>query len=143
MKSKQRLLKYCVALPLVTVLAACDVDQTQEGRLPNVDVDADAGKIPKYDIVKTEEGRLPDVDVDVEGGQMPKFDVQGPDVDIQTKEVDVAMPTGVDVKTKTVEVEVPDDVDVETKTAKVEVPTGIEITTPPDDGNDRVTDNPR
>lgn len=35
--------------------AACDVDQTQEGDMP---------------------------DVDVEGGQLPEFEVDGPDVDV-------------------------------------------------------------
>ncbi len=45
-----------LAVPAVALaFAACDVDQTQEGELP---------------------------DVDVEEGQMPEFDVEGPDVDV-------------------------------------------------------------
>lgn len=45
-----------LAVPAVAfAFAACDVRQTQEGELP---------------------------DVDVEGGQMPEFEVEGPDVDI-------------------------------------------------------------
>ena len=43
-------------------LAACDVDQTEEGAMP---------------------------DVDVEGGNMPEYDVEGPDVDVGTQEVEV------------------------------------------------------
>ena len=43
-------------------LAACDVDQTEEGALP---------------------------DVDVEGGNLPEYDVEGPDVDVGTREVEV------------------------------------------------------
>ena len=127
------------ALALCIGLLGCDIDQTQQAKLPDVDVDADGGNIPKFEVVKTEEGKLPSVEIDVEGGQMPKFDVQGPDIDLQTKKVDVAIPSDVDVGTKKVEVEVP-DVNVKTKTAEVKVPTGIEITLPPDDGNDRVAD---
>lgn len=37
-------------------LAACDVDQTEEGSLPEVDVDG--GNLPEYDVT------TPDVDVD-------------------------------------------------------------------------------
>ncbi|HSM37679.1 MAG TPA: hypothetical protein VK837_14855 [Longimicrobiales bacterium] len=45
-----------LAVPAVAfAFAACDVDQTQEGDMP---------------------------DVDVEGGQLPEFEVDGPDVDV-------------------------------------------------------------
>ncbi len=47
-------------------LAACDVDQTQEGELP---------------------------DVEVEGGNLPEFDVETADVEIGTEEVTVDVPT--------------------------------------------------
>jgi hypothetical protein len=46
--------------------AACDVDQTQEGEMP---------------------------DVDVEEGQLPEFEVDGPDVDVGTDTVQVEVPT--------------------------------------------------
>ena len=46
-------------------LAACDVDQTQEGEMP---------------------------DVSVEGGQMPEYDVETADVDVGTKETTVEVP---------------------------------------------------
>ena len=49
------------------------------------------------DVEKTEEGSLPDVEV--EGGNMPEYDVDAPEVDVGTKEkvitvpdVDVTMP---------------------------------------------------
>ena len=51
-------------------LAACDVDQTEEAELP---------------------------DVEVEGGNMPEFDVETADVDVDTKKVEVEVPD-VDVK---------------------------------------------
>lgn len=47
-------------------LAACDVDQTEEAELP---------------------------EVNVEGGNMPEFDVETADVDVGTEEVTVDVPT--------------------------------------------------
>ena len=49
-------------------LAACDVDQTKEGKLPDVDVNATSG-------------------------QLPEFNVQGPDVDVGTENRTVQVPT--------------------------------------------------
>jgi len=46
-------------------LSACDVDQTEEGELPEVDVD---------------------------GGNMPEYDVETADVDVGTEEVTVDVP---------------------------------------------------
>jgi hypothetical protein len=54
-------------------LAACDVDQTKEGDMP-------------------------EVDVNVSGGQLPEFNVQGPDVDVGTKNETIQVPT-IDVDT--------------------------------------------
>jgi uncharacterized lipoprotein len=42
------------------------------------------------DVEKTEEGSLPDVEV--EGGNMPKYDVDAPEVDVGTKEKTVTVP---------------------------------------------------
>jgi len=42
------------------------------------------------DVEKTEEGKLPDVDI--EGGNMPKYDVDAPEVDVGTKEKTVTVP---------------------------------------------------
>lgn len=56
---------------IVLGLAACDVKQTEEGKLP---------------------------DVDVEGGQAPKFDVDAGDVDVGTEKKEITTPT-VDVDT--------------------------------------------
>lgn len=66
-----------LAVPAVAfAFAACDVDQTQEGEMP---------------------------DVDVEEGQMPEFEVEGPDVDVgedtvvvPTIDVDAADDDGAD-----------------------------------------------
>lgn len=51
------------------------------------------------DVEKTEEGSLPDVDV--KGGNLPKYDVDGPDVDVGTKEKTITVPD--------VDVDMPDD----------------------------------
>ncbi len=47
-------------------LSACDVDQTEEGEMP---------------------------EVDVEGGNMPEYDVSGPEVEVGTEETTVEVPT--------------------------------------------------
>ena len=83
------------------------------------------------DVDQTQEARLPDVDVQVTEGQMPKFDVDVADVNIQTKEVEVDVPT-MDVETETIEVEVPVDVDADTTTETISVPT-INIDRPEED----------
>lgn len=45
------------------------------------------------DIDQTEEARLPDVDVSVEGGQMPEFDADVGDIETGSKDVTVTVPT--------------------------------------------------
>ena len=41
-----------VAAPAIAVamLAGCDIDKTQDGEMPTVDVDVKAGALPKYDV---------------------------------------------------------------------------------------------
>lgn len=80
---------------LVLTVAACDVNKTEDGEMP--EVHADSGNLPEYEVKKTEEGRMPDIDV--EGGKLPEYDVDTADVDIVTKkkvievpEVEVTMP---------------------------------------------------
>jgi len=49
------------------------------------------------DVEQTEEAELPDVDVSVEGGNLPEYDVDTADVEIGSEEVTVDVPT-VDVE---------------------------------------------
>lgn len=49
------------------------------------------------DIDQTEEARLPNVEVTAEGGNMPEFDAEVGDIDVGSKEVTVEVPT-VDVE---------------------------------------------
>ena len=44
------------------------------------------------EVDKTQEGELPDVDVAAEGGEMPAYDVETADVDVSTETVPVAVP---------------------------------------------------
>jgi len=44
------------------------------------------------DVEQTEEGSMPDVDVSAEGGNMPEYDVETADVDVGTKEKTVTVP---------------------------------------------------
>lgn len=46
---------------------------------------------------QTEEGDLPDVDVSAEGGKLPEYDVDAADVDVKTEKREVEVPTDVDV----------------------------------------------
>jgi hypothetical protein len=64
---------------------------------------------PGCDVEQTEQGELPDMNVDVEGdpGEMPEYDVETPEVDVTTEEQTVEVPD-VDVETETETVEVPD-----------------------------------
>ena len=41
---------------------------------------------------QTEEGKLPDVDVSAEGGKMPEYDVDAADVDVGTEKKEITVP---------------------------------------------------
>ena len=45
------------------------------------------------DVDQTKEGELPDVDVNASGGQLPEYNVEGPDVNIGTENKTVQVPT--------------------------------------------------
>lgn len=44
-------------------------------------------------VEKTQEGALPDVEVKAEGGQLPKYDVETAEVNVGSKTVEVEVPT--------------------------------------------------
>ena len=62
------MIKVLVGASFCFAIAACDVDQTKEGDMPEVDVNAS-------------------------GGQLPEFNVQGPDVNVGTENKTVQVPT--------------------------------------------------
>jgi hypothetical protein len=96
MKFSIKLSLLALSALLILPLAACQVTQTEEGEMP---------------------------EVEVKEGKLPEYDVDGPDIDVGTKETEVTVP---DV-----------DVSVEGKKKKVTVP-DIDVTTPgdPDYEND-------
>lgn len=55
-------------------IAACDVDQTKEGELPDVDVNASGGNLPAFDV------DAPSVNVGTENRtvEVPTVDVDAP-----------------------------------------------------------------
>ena len=44
-------------------------------------------------VEQTEEGKLPDVEVTADGGQLPKYEVETAEVSVGTKTVEVEVPT--------------------------------------------------
>ncbi len=100
------------AIGLLFSLAACEVNQTKETKLPSVGVEVtESGQIPKYDVVKTQEGKMPNIDVTAKKGQMPEFEVDVADIEVGTTKKKLTVPD-VDIKKKEVEVTLP-DVDIE------------------------------
>lgn len=79
------LLSWLLVPATALILAGCDVDVEEEGKMP---------------------------DVDVEEGEMPEADVEGPDVDVETDKEKIEVPD-VDVETEEKTIPTPDvDVDV-------------------------------
>jgi hypothetical protein len=92
-------------------MSGCSVEQTREAKIPDIDVSADAGQLPKYEVTKTQDGEMPTVDVDSKGGQLPAFDIDVADVDVSAEKKTVDVPKPI-VVVEEESVEVP-DVDVE------------------------------
>lgn len=72
-----KLLKLIPALGVVFVLGACDVDQTDEGDLPDVDVEG--GDLPEYDVDAADV----DVSTDTQTIVTPDVDINAPDDTLQ------------------------------------------------------------
>ncbi|HEX8307828.1 MAG TPA: hypothetical protein VF645_05350 [Allosphingosinicella sp.] len=66
--------KFILVLAAAGGLAACDVDQTKNGQLPDVDVNASGGQLPEFNVT------APDVNVGTENKtvQVPTVDVNVP-----------------------------------------------------------------
>jgi hypothetical protein len=96
-----------VALAAALALTGCSVDQTEQAKAPDVDVAADSGNMPEYEVVQTEEGRAPSVDVDAEGGNLPEYEVDTAEVDVSTDTETVTVPKA-KIVTEEETVEVPD-----------------------------------
>lgn len=66
--------KWMILTLASAALVACDIDQTEEGALPDVDVDVEAGALPEYDV------DVADVDV---GTTLDTVVVERPTVDVR------------------------------------------------------------
>ena len=95
----EHLSKILAVSSLALAASACDVNKTEEGEMPDVDVDA--GEMPEYEVKKTEEGELPEADID--GGELPEYEVDTMDVDVDTETKEVEVPV--------VDVEMPEEDD--------------------------------
>lgn len=87
---------FALALIFVMPLVGCTVEQTEEGELPDVDVEVEGGNLPKYDVDAAE------IEVGMEDKTVTVPDV---DVDVDTKDVKVKVPD--------VDIEMPDENDVD------------------------------
>lgn len=76
-RNKKLALPFLLSAALLTVsMTGCRVKQTQEGEMPDVDVEAKGGQVPKYDVDAA--------DVDVKAGT-EKREVTVPTVDVDVK----------------------------------------------------------
>jgi hypothetical protein len=75
-------------------------------------------------VEKTEDGKLPDVNVEVESGKLPDYDVDVADVDIETKEKTIEVPKvvmeEVVIEVPSVGVDMPNDQDENDSVQKTE-----------------------
>lgn len=77
----------------------------QINKLALVTVSALALTFAGCEVQKTQEGKLPEVEV--KDGQIPKYDVIPPDVKVTTDPATIKVPTDVDVKTEEKTIDVP------------------------------------
>ena len=72
----RKLLALLIVPTFAVGMAACDVDQTEEGEAPEVEVEE--GQLPSYDVdapdvdVTEDTVTVPDIDINDEGGAVPE-----------------------------------------------------------------------
>lgn len=86
---------------ILLILGACSVEQTQEAELPDVDVDVDAGQLPKFDV----DWMDVDVGTRTETVKVPKLVVVMEEVEVEVPYLDVDMPNAGDRDERTIVVE--------------------------------------
>ena len=92
MKLKKQFITLLSVSALPFAFISCEVEQTEEGSMPSVDVEG--GNLPEYDVdakvpdvdldTKTVEVEVPTVDVDMK--DMPDVDVEAPEVEVNETE---------------------------------------------------------
>lgn len=73
----RKFLSLIVAPLFVVGMAACDVEQTEEGEVPDVDVEG--GQVPEYDVDAADV----EVGTDTATVTVPDVDVESPDADAE------------------------------------------------------------
>lgn len=68
---RSRLLALLIAPALALGVAACDVDQTEEGSLPDIDIEG--GNLPEYDV------DFPEVEITRDTVTVPSVDIRTDD----------------------------------------------------------------
>ena len=79
-----RVISASLALITLSALSACDVDQTKEGDLPEVNVSG--GQLPEYDVdvanvtvgTTNEQIEVPTIETETRNVQVPTIDVEQP-----------------------------------------------------------------
>lgn len=79
--------------------------QLQINKLAIIALSTFAFGLAGCEVQKTQEGKLPDVEV--KDGQIPKYDVIPPDVKVTTDPATIKVPTDVEVKTEEKTIDVP------------------------------------
>lgn len=103
-----RWLSLLPCLFLAFTLTACEVDQTEEGSLPDVDVNVEPGNAPEYDVDWAEV----DVGTTTEVVEVPRVIVTTEEERVEVPVIDVNMPNGDAEKmerTLTIEAEVSEE----------------------------------
>jgi len=85
MKKNSTRLFFLTSAALVSLsLAACEVTQTKEGALPDVDVDVKAGQLPGYEV------ETADIEIEKKTGTVAYPDIE---VDVKKKEAEFSYPS--------------------------------------------------
>lgn len=83
-------LVWMASLALGFGLVGCDVEQTEEGELPNVDVQAEGGNLPEYEADAAEV----DVTTEEKTVEVPQFEYEEPDAEAEAQAEAAEEPQG-------------------------------------------------
>ncbi|GAB4183268.1 MAG: hypothetical protein Tsb002_05300 [Wenzhouxiangellaceae bacterium] len=72
----------------ILALTACDIEQTEQGSLPEIDVEASAGNLPEYDI----DWANIEIRTDTQMVEVPKLIVVMEEVEVDMPYIDIDMP---------------------------------------------------
>ncbi len=88
-------------LTLAPLTLGCDVEQTREGELPDIDIEANAGRLPAFDVDWADV----DVGTTTKMVKVPKLVVVMDEVEVEVPYMDFDMPGGSDKEEQTITVE--------------------------------------